>query len=77
MPPCVQAENAHTAAGCEWSYMMLNMNGKDMAELVGWVSEGKVRTVIDQIWPLSQAKEAADRVFSGRAKGKCVVEVVA
>ena len=56
---------------------MLNMNGKDMAELVGWVSEGKVRTVIDQIWPLSQAKEAADRVFSGRAKGKCVVEVVA
>lgn len=71
------AEKAATAAGTSWEYMFLNPNGKDMGELVQWVADGKVQTVIDGVWPLAEATEAAKKNFSGRAKGKCVVEVIA
>jgi len=71
------AENAHTAKGCVWNYMFLKNTGTDMAQLLIWTSEGKIKTIIpeDQIWPLSKAKEAADKSFSGRAMGKVIVTV--
>jgi len=71
------AENAHTAKGCEWDYMFLQMTAVDMATLLAWVSEGKIKTVIpeDQVWPLSKAKEAVDKSFSGRAMGKVIITV--
>jgi len=72
-----QADAAGKAAGVEWQYMFLNPNGKDLDELLKWVADGKLKPVIDNVWPLDEAVVAAQRNFSGRAKGKCVVQVVA
>ena len=33
----------------------------------------EVQAVIDHVWTLDEAKAAAERAFSGRARGKCVV----
>lgn len=72
-----KAEQAALNHGVEWSYMFLNPCGEDMLQLLRWVDEGKLKPVIDQIWSFEKAKDAALRNFSGRAKGKCVVQVLA
>jgi len=70
------AEKAAQECGVDWSYLFLDPTGTDMAQLLSWVEKGQVKPVIDQVWPLEQAKEAALRNFSGRATGKCVVQIV-
>lgn len=71
------ADAAGKMAGVEWQYMFLNPNGEDLAQLLQWSVDGKLRTVIDDVWSLDDAVAAAQRNFSGRAQGKCVVQVVA
>jgi len=71
------AEAAGKAAGVNWQYMFLQPNGEDMRLIMEWASSGKLKAIIDNVWPLDEAVAAAQRNFSGRAKGKCVVEVIA
>jgi alcohol dehydrogenase len=70
------ADAAGKAAGVEWLFLFLNPNGEDLAQLLQWVVEGKLKPVIDNVWSLDEAVAAAERNFSGRAKGKCVVKVI-
>lgn len=72
-----KAGAAAKASGVDWQYLFLNPNGKDLAEILQWSVDGKVNAVIDNVWHLDDAVAAAQRNFSGRAKGKCVVQVVA
>lgn len=72
-----EADAAGKAAGVDWRYLFLNPNGKDLAELLQWAADGKLKAVIDNVWPLDESVTAAQRNFSGRAKGKCVVQVIA
>jgi len=72
-----EADAAGKAAGVDWRYLFLQPNGKDLAELLQWAADGKLKAVIDNVWPLDESVAAAQRNFSGRAKGKCVVQVVA
>lgn len=49
---------------------------KDFEQIVNWMKEGKVRAVIDQKFPFEEAPKAFEKLKTGRAKGKIVVEVV-
>jgi alcohol dehydrogenase len=71
------ADAAGKAAGVDWQYLFLKPSGEDLAELLQWAADGKLKAVIDNVWPLDEAVTAAQRNFSGRAKGKCVVQVIA
>lgn len=71
------AELAAEEAGVDWTYMFLKPNGADLAELLEWTAQGKLKPVVDNVWPMEEAVAAAQRNFSGRAMGKCVVQVVA
>jgi NADPH:quinone reductase-like Zn-dependent oxidoreductase len=45
-------------------------------ELVGnWMKEGKVKPIIDQKFSFEQAPKAFEKLKSGRAKGKIVIDV--
>ena len=45
-------------------------------ELIGkWMAEGKVRAVIDQKFPFEMAPKAFEKLKTGRARGKIVVDV--
>lgn len=46
-----------------------------LQRIADWMSDGTVRTVTDQIFPMKDAVEAFKRVKSGRVKGKVVVDV--
>ena len=56
-------------------FVFLVPNGDDMGQLLAWAEEGKIKPVVDSVYPMAQAVEAAQRNFSGRAKGKVVVSV--
>ena len=64
-----------SAAGVDWSYMFLNVNGADLEELAKYVDEGKIKPVLDNVWEFADWKSAVEKSFSGRAKGKCVVRI--
>ena len=46
---------------------------QNMQELFAWYKEGKVCVVTDQVFTLSQTKEALAKVFNREVKGKVVV----
>jgi NADPH2:quinone reductase len=48
---------------------------EDMAELLQMYSDGKIKPVIDQVYPMDQAAEALKRVGDRQAIGKVVVSL--
>lgn len=46
---------------------------QNMQELFAWYKEGQVSVVTDQVFTLSQTKEALSKVFNREVKGKVVV----
>ena len=57
------------------STFLAEPNGDDLRLLAGWLETGKVKPVIDRVFPLEQAAEAHQASESGRARGKLVLEV--
>jgi NADPH:quinone reductase-like Zn-dependent oxidoreductase len=47
----------------------------DLEQLGAWMKEGKVKAVIDQKFPFEDAPKAFEKLKTGRAKGKIVVEI--
>lgn len=56
-------------------FVMCNANAEEYSRLAEWVKEGKVRTVVEEVYPLEQAGEAFRRSKTGRVRGKVLVEV--
>lgn len=57
--------------------MLVRPRGDDLRILKRLVEEGKLRSVIDTVFPLAQAAEAHRVSEGGRARGKLVLQVVA
>ena len=56
--------------------MLMNPDTKDLDYLTKLIEAGKIRPVIDRVYPLEKAAEAHQYVEQGHAKGKVIVEVV-
>ena len=69
---------AALAAGIDWNYNFLKPSNAEIVELAKYMENGDVKAVIDNVWAAESAtwRGAFDRLFSGRAKGKCVVQFV-
>lgn len=50
---------------------------EDLAQVVEWIREGKVKPVIDTTFSFEQAPDAFAKLKTLHARGKIVVEVVA
>jgi len=57
------------------SVVMVKSDGKDLKDVARLMSVGRVKPVIDRIFPLQQADQAHDLSRSLRAKGKIILEV--
>ncbi|CAN8076480.1 unnamed protein product [Agarophyton chilense] len=57
-------------------FMMLQPTAQLMASLVSAVADGKLSAVLDSVHPFSKVHDALERIASGRAMGKVVVNVV-
>lgn len=70
-----QAEKGAAAKGGKWSYMFLNPNSRDLSQLSEWLSAGRLRVVVDSITPLDDAVKAIEKLASGRATGKVIIQI--
>ena len=50
-------------------------SGEMLSQLAQLISDGVLKPVIDQTYPIGQTQEAYDYLQSGRAKGKVVIQV--
>ncbi|MBK6922500.1 MAG: NADP-dependent oxidoreductase [Deltaproteobacteria bacterium] len=67
--------NAATARGSRFAYLFMRPDGRQLAELAAWIDEGRVRPIIDRVFPLADVREAFAELERGRARGKIVVTI--
>lgn len=58
-----------------YSFLFARPDGDQLAEIGELLKTGRIRPVIDKVFPFEQAKEALEYLAQGRAKGKVVVKV--
>jgi NADPH:quinone reductase-like Zn-dependent oxidoreductase len=61
--------------GVAYSFLFVHPDGGQLAEIGKLLEAGRIRPVIDKIFPFAQAKEALAYLAQGRAKGKVVVQM--
>ena len=61
--------------GAEYSFLFVHPDGRQLAEIGALLQAGKIRPVIDRVFPFDQAKAALAYLEQGRAKGKVVVQI--
>ncbi len=60
--------------GVTYSFLFMKASGDQLRELTSLVDAGKIRPVVDRVFPFDQTREAMEYVEKGRAKaGKVVV----
>ncbi|MCD9096538.1 NADP-dependent oxidoreductase [Luteimonas fraxinea] len=58
-----------------YSFLFVRPDGAQLAEIATLLESGRIRPVIDRVFPFDQAHEALVHLGKGRAKGKVVVEL--
>jgi NADPH:quinone reductase-like Zn-dependent oxidoreductase len=58
-----------------YSFLFVHSDGRQLGEIGELLKLGRIRPVIDKIFPFEQAKEALAYLEQGRAKGKVVVQM--
>ena len=61
--------------GGEYSFLFVHPDGGQLAEIGKLLEAGRIRPVIDKVFPFTQSKEALAYLEKGRAKGKVVVQI--
>ena len=61
--------------GAGYSFLFVHPDGRQLAEIGELLKAGRIRPVIDKVFPFEQAKEALGYLEKGRAKGKVVVQM--
>src|SRR5437660_17493 len=61
--------------GVDYSFLFVHPDGRQLAEIGELLKAGRIRPVIDKVFPFDQAKEALAYLEKGRAKGKVVVQM--
>jgi len=62
--------------GIGYSFLFVHPDGRQLAEIGKLLEAGRIRPVIDRVFPFDQAKDALAYLETGRAKGKVVVQVI-
>jgi NADPH:quinone reductase-like Zn-dependent oxidoreductase len=61
--------------GVEYSFLFVHPDGRQLAEIGKLLEAGRIRPIINKVFPFDQAKEALAYLEKGRAKGKVVVQM--
>ena len=61
--------------GTAYSFLFVHPDGGQLTEIGALLDAGRIRPVIDKIFPFEQAKDALAYLEQGRAKGKVVVKI--
>lgn len=70
-------ELAQLIQGKEASYKFIFMhpNGSHLGEIKSLIEDGKIKAIIDTVYPFNESIEAFTHLATGRAKGKIVINI--
>lgn len=58
-----------------YKFLFMKPNGAQLTEIKNLVEQGKIRPIIDSVFPLSDVQKALEHSESGRARGKIVIKI--
>ena len=58
-----------------FKFLFMRAEGKQLTEITQLIEAGKIRPIVDKVFPFEQTNEALAYVESSRAKGKVVIKV--
>ena len=61
--------------GLAYSFLFVRPDGAQLTEIAALLESGRIRPVIDRVFPFDQAHAALVHLGKGRARGKVVVQV--
>ncbi|WP_214627063.1 NADP-dependent oxidoreductase [Paenibacillus agaridevorans] len=59
----------------KYSFLFMKPNGRQLEILSQWIESGKIKPVIDRMFPFEEAQKAMEYSESGRAKGKLILKI--
>lgn len=61
--------------GAHYSFVFVKPNGNQLEKIKDLVESGKIKPVIDRVFPIDMAREALSYVAAGRTRGKVVLRI--
>ncbi|MRD38987.1 zinc-binding dehydrogenase [Bacillus thuringiensis] len=65
-------EKKHNA---QYSFLFMKPSGDQLRTIANYIETGKIKPVIDRVFPFEDAQKAMEYSESGRAKGKIIVKI--
>jgi len=65
-----------TKYNVKYSFLFMKPSGRQMEIISELIESGKIKPVIDQIFPFVEAQKAMEYSESGRAKGKIILKIM-
>jgi NADPH:quinone reductase-like Zn-dependent oxidoreductase len=72
-PPELSEDQAQR--GLIGRYVFVRQRGDQLAELTRLAEAGRLRTVLEEVWPLERAAEAHERLEGGHVRGKLALSI--
>ena len=65
-------EKKHNA---QYSFLFMKPSGDQLRTIANYIEDGKIKPVIDRVFPFEDAQKAMEYSEAGRAKGKIIVKI--
>ncbi|MGG0151736.1 NADP-dependent oxidoreductase [Bacillus mycoides] len=65
-------EKKHSA---QYSFLFMKPSGDQLRIIANYIESGKIKPIIDRVFPFEDAQKAMEYSESGRAKGKIIVKI--
>ncbi|NQD68025.1 NADP-dependent oxidoreductase [Bacillus haikouensis] len=59
----------------EYTFLFMKPSGEQLRIIANFIETGKIKPVIDRVFPFEDAEKAMEYAESGRAKGKIIVKI--
>lgn len=59
----------------KFTFLFMKADGKQLSQISSLIEMGKIKAVVDQVFPFEQTNDALSYVETGRSKGKVVVKI--
>ena len=66
---------ASEAKEASYNFIFMNPNGAHLEEIKALIEDGKIKPIIDTVYPFTECIKAFSHLESGRAKGKIVIKI--
>jgi len=65
----------HKSSEYDWKVRVADESAENLNSVREWIEDGKLRPVIDTVYPLSQTADAHRHYETGHSKGRVVISI--